>query len=38
MTKRKEKDGNAITSQFIFNREAFLARWRKIDEDKRKCC
>ena len=36
MTKRKEKDGNRITSQFIFNREAFLARWAKIDEEKKR--
>ena len=35
MTKRKEKAGNSITSQFIFNREAFLARWAKIDAEKK---
>ena len=37
MTKRKEeKEGNAVTSQFIFNREAFLKRWEKEEKHERK--
>ena len=33
--KRKER-GNAITSQFIFNREAWLKRVRKHEENANK--
>ena len=33
--KDKMKAGNAITSQIIFNREAFLKRWEKKDAEKR---
>lgn len=32
MTKRKDK-GNAIHSQFIFNREAWLRRWEEKEKD-----
>ena len=36
MVKEKRDNGNKVTSQFIFNREAFLARWAKIDAEKKR--
>ena len=34
--KRKDKiGGNAITSQFIFNREAFLKRWKEKEGEEK---
>lgn len=35
MTKKKEKENNAITSQFIFNRDVWLVK-SKEREEKRK--
>ena len=33
MTRRKQKDSNAITSLFIFNRDVWKKKWDKIDSE-----